>query len=57
MFPIQIDFNKISKALSISLETAKQAQSVPLASLEQIELAQKQLQEALTFNLSRSMNW
>lgn len=53
MFPLQTDFNKISRALSVSLEMVKQAQSVPLSALQQLELAQKQLQQALTYNLSR----
>jgi hypothetical protein len=54
MFPLQIDFYKISQALSISLETAKQAGGIPHSSLEQIELAQKQLWDALSYNLSRA---
>ncbi|MDF2903055.1 MAG: hypothetical protein K0S25_693 [Bacillus sp. (in: firmicutes)] len=53
MVPIQIDFNKISKALTESLEMVKQMQSVPHSALEQIESAQKQLQQALTYKLSR----
>ncbi len=53
MFPSQIDFNKISQALSDSLEKVKQDQSVPLHALQQLELAQKQFQDAWSFNLSR----
>ena len=53
LIPIQIDFNKISKALSGSLEMVKQTQSVPLSALQQLESAQKQLQKALTYKLSR----
>lgn len=57
MFDSAIDFDKISKALSGSLETAKQDQSVPETALQQIETAQEQLQQALSYNLQRTNMW
>lgn len=55
MDPIQIDFIKISRALALSLETMKQSEKVPHFALLQLESAQKQLQEALYYNMSRAI--
>lgn len=57
MFDSSIDFDKISKALSGSLETVKQDQSVQETALQQIETAQEQLQQALSYNLQRTNVW
>jgi hypothetical protein len=53
LFPLQIDFNKIAQALELSKESMKGAGTVPDSALLQLEMAEKQLQEALLFNASR----
>lgn len=57
MFQQAIDFNKISKALTESIETIQQDQTIPENVKQQIESAREQFQQALSFNLQHTHLW
>ncbi|MBU8879045.1 hypothetical protein BGM26_08605 [Bacillus sp. FJAT-29790] len=47
-----IDFNKISRALTDTIEAVKDDNNFSNTALEQLENAQNELQQALSFSLS-----
>lgn len=54
MFPFQVDFNKIAQALELTKETMKGEEDVPPSAIKQLEIAQKQYEDALYYNITGS---
>lgn len=54
MYAFQLDFNKIAQALELTKETIKGEETVSPSVLHEMEIAQKQFQDALYYNVSRS---
>lgn len=52
MYHSTIDFNRISQVLTETLEVVKAEQDSSSAALKQLENAQNELQQALSFSLS-----
>ncbi|MBY0122644.1 hypothetical protein [Bacillus sp. S/N-304-OC-R1] len=47
-----IDFNKISQVLSNTIEAVKEDQNLSSVAIEQLQTAQNELQQAMTFSIS-----
>lgn len=47
-----IDFNKISQVLSSTIEAVKEEQSLSSGALEQLHMAQNELQQAMSISFS-----
>ncbi|MED3571992.1 hypothetical protein ACTHO0_11525 [Cytobacillus praedii] len=52
MYSARIDFNKISQSLTETIEAVKADQNLSPSALEQLQNAQNELQQAMTYSFS-----